>query len=56
MYSQSTTPDSGRGPWALIEAGGRRVGVILAIGAPAAALPALFAGRRLLPAAQLQHE
>ena len=40
----------------LIEAGGWRVGVILAIAVPLAALPALFAGRRLLPAAELQPE
>jgi MFS family permease len=40
----------------LIEAGGWRVGVILAIAVPLAALPALFAGRRLLPVAELQHE
>jgi MFS family permease len=40
----------------LIEAGGWRIGVILAIAVPLAALPALFAGRRLLPAAELQHE
>ncbi len=40
----------------LIQAGGWRVGVILAIAVPAAALPALFAGRRLLPEAELQPE
>jgi MFS family permease len=40
----------------LVEAGGWRVGVVLAIAAPLAALPALFAGRRLLPTAQLRHE
>jgi MFS family permease len=40
----------------LIEAGGWRVGVVLAIAVPVAALPALFAGRRLLPAVELQHE
>jgi MFS family permease len=40
----------------LIEAAGWRVGVVLAIAAPTLALPALFAGRRLLPAARLQHE
>ncbi|HEY2480123.1 MAG TPA: MFS transporter [Solirubrobacterales bacterium] len=40
----------------LIEAAGWRVGVVLAIAAPVAALPALFAGRRVLPVAELQHE
>ncbi len=40
----------------LVEAGGWRVGVVLAVAAPLAALPALFAGRRLLPTAQLRHE
>jgi MFS family permease len=33
----------------LVELGGWRLGVLLAIAVPAAALPALFAGRRLLP-------
>lgn len=40
----------------LVEAGGWRTGVVLAIAVPLVALPALFAGRRLLPTAQLQHE
>ncbi len=40
----------------LIEAGGWRVGVILAIAAPLVALPALFAGRRLLPTVEPQPE
>jgi hypothetical protein len=40
----------------LIEVGGWRVGVVLAIAAPLVALPALFAGCRLLPTAELQHE
>jgi MFS family permease len=40
----------------LVEAAGWRVGIVLAIAAPTLALPALFAGRRLLPAARLQHE
>jgi MFS family permease len=39
----------------LVEAGGWRLGVVLAIAVPLAALPAIFAGRRLLPTAQLQH-
>jgi MFS family permease len=40
----------------LVEASTWRAGVILAVAVPLAALPALFAGRRLLPTAQLQHE
>jgi hypothetical protein len=32
------------------------VGVVLAVAAPLAALPALFAGRRLLPTAEPQPE
>ena len=40
----------------LVQAGGWRVGVVQAIALPLAALPALFAGRRLLPTAQFQHE
>jgi MFS family permease len=40
----------------LVQAGGWRVGVVLAIALPVAALPALFAGRRLLPTVQFQHE
>ena len=40
----------------LVEAGGWRVGVVLAVAVPLVALPALFAGRRLLPTAQLRHE
>jgi MFS family permease len=40
----------------LVENGGWRVGVVLAIALPLVALPALFAGRRLLPTAQFQHE
>jgi MFS family permease len=40
----------------LIEASSWRVGVILAIALPVAALPALFASRRLLPTADLQPE
>jgi MFS family permease len=39
----------------LVEAGGWRVGIVLAIAAPVVALPALFVGRRLLPTAELQH-
>ncbi|HWH21544.1 MAG TPA: MFS transporter [Solirubrobacterales bacterium] len=39
----------------LIEAGGWRVGVVQAVAVPLVALPALFAGRRLLPEAGLQH-
>lgn len=39
----------------LIEVGGWRLGVLLAITVPVVALPALFAGRRLLPEAGLQH-
>jgi MFS family permease len=38
----------------LVEAGGWRVGVVLAVAAPVAALPAVAAGRGLLPAARLQ--
>jgi predicted MFS family arabinose efflux permease len=33
----------------LIEAGGWRVGVLLAVAVPAASFPAIFCGRRLLP-------
>jgi MFS family permease len=40
----------------LVQAGGWRVGVVLAIALPVAALPALLAGRRLLPTVQFQHE
>lgn len=40
----------------LVQNGGWRVGVVLAIALPLIALPALFAGRRLLPTAQFQHE
>jgi hypothetical protein len=40
----------------LIQAGGWRVGVVLAIAVPLAALPGLFAGRRLLPTSELQPE
>lgn len=39
----------------LVEAGGWRLGVVLAVAVPLAALPAIFAGRHLLPTAQLQH-
>jgi MFS family permease len=39
----------------LIQLGGWRLGVVLAITVPLVALPALFAGRRLLPEAALQH-
>jgi MFS family permease len=39
----------------LIEAGGWRAGVIQAVAVPLVALPLLFAGRRLLPEAGLQH-
>jgi MFS family permease len=39
----------------LVESGGWRAGVILAVAVPLAALPAIFAGRHLLPTAQLQH-
>lgn len=39
----------------LIQAGGWRLGVVLAITVPLFALPPLFAGRRLLPEAGLQH-
>jgi MFS family permease len=39
----------------LIEAWGWRLGVVLAVAVPVAALPATFAGRHLLPTAQLQH-
>jgi MFS family permease len=39
----------------LIEAGGWRAGVIQAVAVPLLALPLLFAGRRLLPEAGLQH-
>jgi MFS family permease len=39
----------------LIEAGGWRAGVVLAVAVPLLALPLLFAGRRLLPEAGLQH-
>lgn len=35
----------------LVEAGGWRLGVLLAVAVPAASLPAIFAGRRHLPAA-----
>ncbi|MBS1890928.1 MAG: MFS transporter [Actinobacteria bacterium] len=40
----------------LVQNGGWRLGVVLAIALPLIALPALFAGRRLLPTAQFQHE
>ena len=39
----------------LVEAGGWRLGVILAVAVPVAALPPIFRGRDLLPTAQLQH-
>jgi MFS family permease len=39
----------------LIEAGGWRAGVVQAVAVPLVALPLLFAGRRLLPEAGLQH-
>ena len=39
----------------LVESGGWRLGVVLAVAVPLAALPAIFAGRHLLPTAQLQH-
>lgn len=39
----------------LIEAGGWRAGVVQAVAVPLLALPLLFAGRRLLPEAGLQH-
>lgn len=39
----------------LIQAGGWRLGVLLAITVPLLALPPLFVGRRLLPEAGLQH-
>jgi hypothetical protein len=35
----------------LVEAGGWRVGVLLAVAVPAASLPAIISGRRLLPTA-----
>lgn len=35
----------------LVELGGWRVGILLAVAVPAAFLPALFAGRHLLPGA-----
>jgi MFS family permease len=38
----------------LVEAGGWRLGVVLAVVVPLAALPAIFAGRHLLPTARLQ--
>jgi hypothetical protein len=53
MYSESTTPDSGRGPWARVLRV-PQVGV-LAVAVPVAALPAIFAGRGLPRTAQLQH-
>jgi MFS family permease len=40
----------------LVENGGWRVGVVLAIALPLVALPGLFAGRQFLPTAQFQHE
>ena len=39
----------------LIEAGGWRAGIVQAVAVPLLALPLLFAGRRLLPEAGLQH-
>jgi MFS family permease len=39
----------------LVEAGGWRLGIVLAIAVPLVALPAIFAGRHLLPTAPLQH-
>jgi MFS family permease len=39
----------------LVEAGGWRLGVVLAVAVPVAALPAIFAGRHLVPAAELHH-
>jgi MFS family permease len=39
----------------LIESGGWRAGVVQAVAVPLLALPLLFAGRRLLPEAGLQH-
>jgi MFS family permease len=39
----------------LIEAGGWRAGIVQAVAVPLIALPLLFAGRRLLPEAGLQH-
>lgn len=39
----------------LVEVGGWRLGVILAVAVPVVALPAIFHGRALLPTAQLQH-
>ena len=39
----------------LVEAGGWRLGVILAVAVPVAALPAIFRRRDLLPTAQLRH-
>jgi MFS family permease len=39
----------------LVEAGGWRLGVVLAVAVPVAALPAIFAGRHLLPTAHLRH-
>jgi MFS family permease len=39
----------------LVEAGGWRLGVVFAIAVPVAAFPAIYAGRRLLPTAHLQH-
>jgi MFS family permease len=39
----------------VVESGGWRLGVVLAVAVPLAALPGVFAGRHLLPTAQLQH-
>jgi len=39
----------------LVEAAGWRAGVVLAVAIPLVALPAIFAGRHLLPTAELQH-
>jgi MFS family permease len=39
----------------LVEAGGWRAGVLLAIVVPLVVLPAIFAGRRMLPSVGLQH-
>jgi MFS family permease len=39
----------------LVEAGGWRLGVVLAVAVPLAALPGILAGRHLLPTAHLQH-
>jgi MFS family permease len=39
----------------LVEAGGWRLGIVLAVAVPLVALPVIFAGRHLLPTAPMQH-